>query len=182
MSSVSDDPVPAEELDISSMQLGIDDLEFALNSREQVRSVAQTFVQQAHRELLLYTDDLEPDIFDQQLFLDAASDLVRQHQDARVWVLLEDSRKTVQHGHRLIELSRRLSSQIQLRRPPVQYRDHGMTFLLCDRTGYFYRPLASRYQGTCNFNNPGQTAVHRKRFMEIWDQSQADGETRRLYL
>ena len=182
MRSVSDDPVPAGELDISSMQLGVDELEFALNSREQVRSMAQTLAQQAHRELLLFTDDLEPDIYDQQPFLDAASDLVRQHQDARVWVLLENSRKTVQHGHRLIELSRRLSSQIQLRRPPVQYRNRGMTFLLCDGTGYCYRPLASRFEGTGNFNNPGQSGVHRKYFMEIWDQSQADGETRRLHL
>ena len=182
MRSDSNAPVPAEELDISSMQLGIDDIEFALNSREHVRSIAQSFAHQAHRELLLYTDDLEAEIFDQQPFLDAISDLVRQHQDAHVWVLLENSRKTVQHGHRLIELSRRLSSQIQLRRPPVQYRNHGMTFLLCDGTGYFYRPLASRYEGTCNFNNPGQTSVHRKHFMEIWDQSQADGETRRLHL
>jgi len=182
MHSTTDGPVPADELDIFSMQLGIDDLEFALDSREQVRTMAQTLAKQARRELLLYTDDLEPDIFDQQPFLDAVSNLVRQHQDAHVWVLVENSHKTVQQGHRLIELSRRLSSQIQLRRPPVEYRNHGKTFLLCDDTGYFYRPLASRYEGAGNFNNPGQTAVHKKYFMEVWDQSQADGETRRLHL
>lgn len=177
-----DDPVPAEELDISSMQLGIDDLELALTSREQVRSIAQTLAQQTHRELLLYTDDLEPEIFDQQAFLEAASDLLRQHQDAHMWILLENSRKTVQYGHRLIELARRLTSQIQIRRPPVQYRNHGETFLLCDVTAYFYRPLASRYEGSANFNNPGQAAVYRNKFMEIWEQSQPDSETRRLHI
>jgi len=182
MRQVTEEPVPAGELDIASMQLGIDDLEFALGSREQVRSMALTLTQQTRRELLLYTDDLEPDIFDQQAFLDAANDLVRQHQDARIRILLENSRKTVQQGHRLIELSRRRSSQIQIRRPPVQYRNHGKTFLLCDETGYYFRPLASRYEGTGNFNNPGQAAVHKKLFMEVWDQSQADGEMRRLHL
>jgi len=182
MHSDTKQPVPAGELDIVSLQLGIDDLEFALDSREQVRSMAQALAQQARRELLLYTDDLEPEIFDQQAFLDAASNLVRQHQDAHIRILVENSRKTVQQGHRLIELSRKLSSQIQLRCPPVQYRNHGKTFLLCDGAGYFYRPLASRYEGTGNFNNPGQAAVHRKYFMEVWDQSQADGEMRRLHL
>ena len=57
-------------------------------------------------------------------------------------------------------------------RPGMVYND----------AGYFYRPLASRYEGTANFNNPGQTAVLKKYFMEVWEQSQADEEMRRLQL
>lgn len=182
MSPATDDQIPAEELDISSMQLGIDDLEFALQTREQVRSMAHGLATQAQRELLLHTEDMEADIFDQQPFLDAVSSLVRQHQDAHVWILVENSRKTIQQGHRIVELSRRLSSQIKFRRPPRQYRNYGKTFLLCDDAGYFYRPLASRYQGTANFNNPGRTAVLKKYFMEVWEQGQADEELRRLHL
>jgi hypothetical protein len=182
MPPVTDDLVPAEELDIASMQLGIDDLEFALQTREQVRSMAYGLAAQAQRELLLHTEDVEAEIFNQQPFLDGVSRLVRQHQAAHVWILVENSRKTIQQGHRLIELSRRLGSHIQFRCPPRQYRNYGKTFLLCDDAGYLYRPLASRYEGTANFNNPGQTAVHKKYFMEVWEQSQADEEMRRLHL
>jgi len=182
MNPADDDKVPAKELDITSMQLGIDDLEFALQTREQVRATAQTLAMQAQRELLLHTEDIEPAIFDQQPFLDAVSRLAREHQDAHVRVLVGNSRKTIQQGHRLIELSRRLSSNIQFRRPPPQYRNYGKTFLLCDSTGYIYRPLASRYEGTANFNNPGQTVSLRKYFMEVWEQSQTDEEMRRLHL
>ena len=182
MSPVTDDQVPAEELDISSMQLGIDGIEFALQTREQVRSMAHRLAAQAKRELLLHTEDMEAEIFNQQPFLDAVSRLVRQHQDAHVWILVGNSRKTLQQGHRLIELSRRLSSHVQFRRPPSRYRNYGKTFLLCDDVGYFYRPLASRYEGTANFNNPGETAVLKKYFMEVWEQSQADEEMRRLHL
>jgi hypothetical protein len=107
---------------------------------------------------------------------------VRQHQNAHVWVLVENSRNILQQGHRLIELARRLSSHVQFRRPPPEYRNYGKTFLLCDDTGYFYRPQASRYEGTANFNNPGETAVLKKYFMEVWEQSQADEEMRRLHL
>jgi hypothetical protein len=182
MNPVNDKQIPAKELDISSMQLGVDDIEFALQTREQVCDMAQTLANQARRELLLYTEDMEPVIFDQQPFLDAVGRLAREHQDAHVWILVEDSRKTVQQGHRLIELARRLSSNIQFRRPPPQYLNYGKTFLLCDSTGYFYRPLAGRYEGTANFNNPGQTVVLRKYFMEVWEQSQTDEEMRRLHL
>lgn len=182
MTSGTDDQVSARELDVASMQLGVDDLEFAMQTREHVRSMAQSMAIQARRELLLYTMDLEPDIFDQQAFLDALSRLARQHSEAHIWILLENSRKTVQQGHRLIELSRRLSSHIQLRRPPPQYLGYGKTFLLCDSTGYSYRPQASRYEGTANFNNPGQTVSLKKYFMEVWEQSQPDEEIRRLHL
>ena len=182
MPPATDDQVPAKELDITSMQLGIDALEFALQTREQVRSMAHGLATQARRELLLHTEDLEAEIFDQQPFLDAVSRLVRQHHDAHVWILVGNSRKTIQQGHRIITLSRRLSSRIQFRRPPRQYRNYGKTFLLCDDAGYFDRPLASRYEGTANFNNPGQTAVLKKYFMEVWEQSQADEEMRRLQL
>jgi len=182
MSSATDDQIPADELDIASMQLGIDGLEFALQSREQVRSVAQSLAMQAQRELLLHTEAMEPEIFDQQAFLDAVSSLVRKHQNAHVWILVEDGHKAVQHGHRLIELSRRLGTNIQIRRPPVQYRNYGKTFLLCDGVGYLYRPLARRYEGVANFNDPGQTTVLKKYFIEVWEQSQAEGEMRRLHL
>ena len=182
MSSTTDEQVPADELDIASMQLGIDGLAFALQSREQVRAMAQSLATQAQRELLLHTEAMEPGIFDQQAFLDAVSSLARKHQGAHVWILVEDGRKAVQHGHRLIELSRRLGSNILIRRPPVQYRNYGKTFLLSDGAGYLYRPLASRYEGIANFNNPGKTAVLKKYFMEVWEQSEAEGEMRRLHL
>ena len=182
MTSVTDDQVSASELDVSSMQLGVDDLEFAMRTREHVRNMALSLATQARQELLLYTMDLEPEIFDQQPFLDAVSRLARQHSEAHVWILIENSRKAVQQGHRLIELSRRLSSHIHFRRPAPRYLDYGKAFLLCDNTGYSHRPLASRYEGTANFNNPGQTVSLKKYFMEVWDQSQPDEEMRRLYL
>ena len=164
------------------MQLGVDGLAFALQSREQVRAMAQSLAEQAQRELLLHTEALEPEIFDQQAFLDAISRLVRSHQGAHVWILVEDGRKAVQHGHRLIELSRRLDSHIVIRRPAAEFRNYGKTFLLCDGVGYFYRPLASRYEGSANFSDPGQTAVLKKYFLQVWEQSEAEGELRRLHL
>lgn len=182
MPQLTDSQVPAEELDITSMQLGIDDIDFALQTRDQVRSMALALATQARRELLLHSADIEADIFDRQPFLDAVSRLVRQHQEAHVWILVENSRRTIQQGHRIIELSRRLSSRIQFRRPPPQYRNDGKAFLLCDNVGYLYRPQASRYEGTANFNSSGQTAVLKKYFMEVWEQSPADEEMRRLHL
>ena len=182
MNAVTDKAVPAKELDITSMQLGIDRLEFSLHIREDVRTIAQTLAEQAQRGLMLLTLDLEPAIFDQQPFLNAISKLARQHQDACFRILILDSQRTLQNGHRLIELSRRLSPNIQFRRPPPEYQNTGKTFMVCDDAGYFYQPLASRYEGTANFNNPGEVARLKIYFMELWDRSEPDSEMRVLHV
>jgi hypothetical protein len=182
MNTNSEDPVPAGELDIASMQLGIDALEFSLQSREEVRVMAQTLAEQAQRGLLLLTQDLEPPIYDQLPFLDAISKLARQHTEPCLRILIVDSRRALQSGHRLIELSRRLGSSIQFRRPPPEYQDTGKTFLLCDHAGYFFRPLSSRYEGKASFNNPGEVARLKKYFMELWDRSEPDSEMRMLHV
>jgi len=182
MNTATDNPVPAEELDITSMQLGIDRLGFSLHRREEVRAMAQTLAEQARRGLMLLTPDLEPAIFDQQPFLTAISTLARQHRDVYFRILVLDSRGILQHGHRLIELSRRLSPNIEFRRPPPDYQNTGKTFLLCDDAGYFFRPLASRYEGTASFNNPGEVARLKKYFMELWGRSASDSDLRLLHV
>lgn len=182
MNTTTGDSIPAGELDIASMQLGIDRLEFTLQSREDVRIMAQTLAQQARRGMFLLTHDLEPAIYSKLPFLEAVSKLARQHKEACLRVLILDSRRTLQSGHRLIELSRRLGTNIQFRRPPPDYQNTGKTFLLCDDAGYFFRPLASRYEGTANFDNPGEVASLKKYFMELWDRSEPDSEMQVLHV
>jgi len=182
MNTTTEDSIPARELDIPSMQLGIDRLEFTLQSREDVRVMAQTLAEQAQRGLLLLTQDLEPAIFDQVPFLNAISELARQRREACLRVLILDSRRALQTGHRLIDLSRRLSPNIQFRRPPPDYQNTGNTFLQCDDAGYIFRPLASRYEGIASFNNPGEAARLKKTFMELWDRSEPDSEMRVLHV
>ena len=182
MNSDTEDPVRAGELDIASMQLGVDCLEFSLHTREDVRTIAQTLAEQTQRDLMLLSIDLEPAIFDQQPFLDAISKLIRQRQGACFRILLLDSHRTQQNGHRLIELSRRLSSNILFRCPPPEYQDTGRTFLLSDDAGYFHRPLASRYEGTANLNSLGKVARLKNYFMELWDRSEPDSEMRLLHV
>lgn len=163
-------------------RLGVNSQEFTVAGRDEVRSVAHLLSGQAQHSLLLYTEDLEPAIYDQQPFLDAVSRLARSHGQARIRILIADSRLSVQQGHRLIELSRRLSSTIRLRRPAPEYSDFRETFLIADDSGYLHRLHAGRYEGTGNFHDPARVAELRQYFLEVWERSEPDEEIRRLYL
>lgn len=175
-------PVTAAQLDIGAQQLGRDDREFILESREDVRSVAVELARQAQHSLLLVTGNLEPLVFDQQPFLDAISSFARRNAGSHFSIVVQDGRMAVSNGHRLIELARRLSTHIQIRRPAPHHRGIPRTYLLSDNAGYFNRPLSSRYEGTANFNDPGVVEVLKRHFMEIWEQAVPDEEMRRLYL
>lgn len=170
------------ELGADQQALGVNSLEFVLASRNDVCAVVQSLAEQAQRSLLLYTDDLEPAVFDREPFLEAVSRLARSHKETHIRVLIQDSRHAVQQGHRLIELSRRLPSTIQFRRPAPEYRDFYQTFLLADDSGYLHRQHAGRFEGTANFHDPAQVADWKKYFLEVWERSQPDAEIRRLHL
>ena len=116
MNTLSENLVPVSQSDIDILQLGIDSREFVLETREDVRIVATALARQAQHTLLLHTEDLEPAIFDNTPFLEAASSLARNRRDSCFRILLNNGRKAIQVEHRLIELSRRLSSDIQIRR------------------------------------------------------------------
>jgi len=172
----------AEQLRIDNLRLGETSLEFEVERLTEARAVAHALAAQAQRTLLLHTEDLEPAIYDDSAFLEAVSRLARALGPSRIWILIHDARKVVQHGHRLIEIARRLSSTIQLRRPAPQYRNYHESFLLVDGCGYLHRRIAARYEGTANFHDPGKVADLEKYFMEVWERSEADEEIKRLYI
>ncbi len=182
MNTLPENLVPVSQSDIDILQLGIDSREFVLETREDVRIVATALARQAQHTLLLHTEDLEPAIFDNTPFLEAASSLARNRRDSCFRILLNNGRKAIQVEHRLIELSRRLSSDIQIRRPAPQYQNYHKTFFLSDDAGFLYRPLSSRYEGIADFNNPGKVSELTRYFMEVWEHSEPDEEMRRLHL
>jgi len=174
--------VRASQIALDEMRLGATSLEFETESQTDARAVAQALAAQAQRTLLLHTENLEPAIYDDSAFLGSLSRLARAHAQSRIWILVQDARTAVLHGHRLIEIARRLSSSIQLRRPAPQYRNFHESFLLADGCGYLHRPIAARFEGTANFHDPGKVADLEKYFMEVWERSEPDEEIRRLYL
>jgi hypothetical protein len=172
----------AAQLRIDDLRLGETSLEFEVEKLAEARAVAQALAAQTQRTLLLHTEYLEPAIYDESAFLDAVTRLSHAHSQSRIWILIQDARKVVQHGHRLIEIARRMSSSIQLRRPAEQYRNYHESVLLADGCGYLHRPIAARYEGTANFHDPGKVADFEKYFMEVWERSEPDEEIKRLYI
>ena len=153
-----------------------------LTDRASICAAAVRLAGQARRELLIYSRDLDPEVYNQRGFLDAVRRLALDTPRMPVRVLVQEPRAPVVAGHRLIELSRRLSSRICIRRVADDYRDRTDAFLIADAGGYCLRHQTDRHQAVVEFHARGEAGRLRATFQQIWEQSAGDSELQRLYL
>ena len=167
---------------IQQRQLGRDKGRIAISGKEEFRLASLSLAQQARRQLDIFTHDLDVPLFDQKTFLDALKDLVTTSRHARIRILLQDNNRAQKEGHRLIELARRLTSAIEIRRPYDDYLEYPDNFMVVDRTGFVHRELYTQYEGEAEFHDPAAADEWSKLFSEIWERSEQDTDLRRLYL
>ncbi len=145
------------------------------------RAAALALVTQARRTIDIFTQDLEPMVYDHQPILDAVRQLALRSRRSRVRVLVKDSRRAVKDGHRLVELARHLSSFVEIRKAHEDVKDAADTFLIADGIGTLHRTLATSYEGTLNFRAPLHARRLEQWFTEVWERSTPDPELRRLH-
>lgn len=155
---------------------------FRLADRSSIRAAGVRLAQQARREILIFSRDLDSDLYDQIPFLDAVRQLALETPRLPVRVLVFEPLLPVVAGHRLIELSRRLSSRISIRRVADAFRDRVDAFLIVDARGYCLRHLADRPEAVVAFHAPREARRLRAVFEQIWQLSDGDSDLRRLDL
>jgi len=173
---------PAASADLRTARLGQTDTRFRIETREDTRRAVVALISDVQRTVDILTPDLEPHIYDQADFLDTLTRPALGQCRAKLRVLVRDPQRAVKDGHRLIELTRRLSSYMQIRKVHGDYADFTQAFLLADSYGVMHRTLAERFEGTVCFKDPLEVKRLRKLFDEIWDRSEPDPELRRLHL
>ena len=166
----------------TELRLGISDLPIELQTRGEAAHASELMAQQCRESMEIFSRDLDAPLYDSVPFLEALGNLCRGNHNARVRILVQDPVAPIKHGHRLIELARRLSSSIELRQPHPDYRRCNEAFLIADGCGLIHRPLADRYEGSASFYDPVNAQRKLDFFTEVWERSEAHPEFRRLHI
>ncbi len=82
----------------------------------------------------------------------------------------------------MVQLWRRLTSKIEIRRPHPDYIEHPESFLLVDETGYLHHRFYTGYEAMVDFNSPLETRRLSGFFKEVWEQSEPDSDLRDLHI
>jgi hypothetical protein len=172
-----------ERFDLSDQILDVSAGLLALRDLDGILQVGTHMLEQARLRVLLFSRELDPRVFDQPPFLQAMQRLaVRPSSGARIRILVLDNQQLIKRGHRLLELARRLTSSIELRRPIAEYRDRWDDFLLVDQSGYIHWEQSGIPEAVASYHGPMEATRLQGEFNEIWEHSEPDPEVRRLHL
>jgi len=160
----------------------IDSEEITLDSGEALAKIALEMVLNCRRTLDISSRHLDPEIYDNDPFVAAVKRIALGSRLARIRLLITDVRPVVGRGHRLLDLSSRLSSFISIRKPGRDYQHFNEALLLADNTAYIHRRFADRYDGIANHNDMQHAGELAGRFEELWERAETDPNFRRLHI
>jgi hypothetical protein len=154
----------------------------AIDTGEACRLAALSMARQATRSIDIVSRQLDPQMYDNREFCEAVSQLITGSRRARVQALIRHTDPVVKHGHRLVTLSQRFSSFIEMRVPAAEFNDYNAAFLIVDGTGVIYRTLSDGFEATVNFNDPRMARELSQQFEAMWQTALPDANLRRSHL
>jgi hypothetical protein len=143
-----------------------------ITSIAEARVAVDTAAASATRMLSIYTQDLEPEVYDQTPFLEIIKSFVLARSFAKVRVLLVDPTRVMTDTNRFIAMGRRLSSYIDIRYVANHMpQQRSCAYLIADERAIVYRLRADTWDGIADFNNPAVARLHLGEFDAVWNAS-----------
>ena len=167
-------------IDIEKLSLGESKDLIHADSHEAIDNYLVALTQQCQRHLDIFTHTLDRRIYNSEALYQAILKLATRSRHSRIRIIIKDSNDLVKRGSRIRNLSQRISSRIQFRNPPTEYRDYVEEFVVADNVGVIHRPIASRYNAHICFNESNKARQFSKFFEECWIKSSSDPNLRRL--
>ncbi|KAF1056714.1 MAG: hypothetical protein GAK44_00120 [Pseudomonas delhiensis] len=177
----SEAPEPAA-WEPAPFRLGENEAIHRFSEPEAARAHALALMQQAQRSLCLLSSDLEPWLYHHSSIQQACTQFLLAHPQNRLRILVRDSTRAVKEGHRLLNLSRRLSSHCQIRRINPDQPGSDQAFLLADRDGLLLRPDPGVPSGYAGYTLPRRVRPLQAEFDQAWDVSLSDPNLRSFLL
>ncbi|MCP4273042.1 MAG: hypothetical protein GY781_13960 [Gammaproteobacteria bacterium] len=145
-------------------------------------SAVLSMINQARQTVDLFTHNLDPSILDNTEISKAIMDFIKISKNSRLRILICNPNVANQHGHRLIELSRKFSSFISIRETNAEYKSKPCSFLIIDGRAMIYRPHANEYNAMIDFRSGQESRKNTELFNEIWERSEPISKIRQLFI
>ena len=153
-----------------------------IETREEAHNIILELTKQSSRKLNIISKNLDPLIYNQPDFLEALKTLALNGRRAQIRILVSDVESILKIDHKLLYLSSKLSSFIELRKISSEYNNFNKAMLIADEIGYLYHENANRYEGKINFNSLRECKNFLEIFKEIWEAALIDRNLRRLHI
>lgn len=150
-----------------------------LTTPQEYRDCAAEMIGKGRRTLRLFSPDLEHDIYDNDDIAQAVLNLARVSRNSEIRILVRDTQPAIKRGHRLLDLSRRLTSIVDIRKFSIEFNELPSHMLLIDGSGVMIRAdEQGQDTGFGSFDDRGLNNSLALVFDELWHRSQSDFDLR----
>ncbi len=145
-------------------------------------SAALGLIAQARKSIDIFSHNLDPRVLDTAEIVSAITAFIKISPNSRLRILVGDPTIAVKQGHRFIELSRKLSSFIAIRKTHEDYQETPFEFLIVDGKALLYRPHAEEYKAILNLDARAECNQQLEFFNTVWEISEPASELRQLFI
>ena len=160
--------------------LGVTNECIKIDSRQLNDDAILKLTSSAHEHVLILSRNLDPSIFNQQAFMDVASEMARRKRSSYIHILVNNPASMIKQGSRIVELCQRISSKVEIRTICDEHSQFNRSFLIADSIGYLHNAKSDLYDAEVNFNDKEMSNELTEIFNKIWEQSIQDTAIRRL--
>lgn len=160
--------------------LGVTNECVQIDTRQHNYDAIQKLVASAQHQIAIISRHLDPRIFNNEEFMQATLMLARRARYSNIRILVHDPSPIIKNGHRVLELSQRISSKIEIRKISQNYSQFNQSFLVADNIAYIHNLKSDLYDAEVNFNDKEKSKELMETFKNIWEQSSQDAALRRL--
>lgn len=142
-----------------------------LQTTDEFRSLAVELVQAARFGVIIFSEDLEDWLYDNDAFADAVMALVQRQRNTSVRILVRDTKVLLERGHRLLRISHRATDKIQIRKLPTTMAEKHPNYLITDDRGLLFRQDPQDTQGIGYHDYRARIKPLLEDFKQLWARS-----------
>ena len=156
--------------------------EITLSSASEHHEQTLKLIESANREICIHSHDLTNRIYNHPDLASALSKFVTANSAKRsIKIVVNDVNAIISSDHKMLDVCRRLSSNINIRKISTEHENHTESFLLIDGCSYIFRLDYTLFDGVLA-HNPKQAKALLNLFDEFWSHSEPDSNLNRLYI
>jgi hypothetical protein len=138
------------------------------DTRETLRAAQLELVRSARHELRIVTPALDAAAFNGSAMAEALGRFIAGHRRNRARVVVEDTEHMLQTCTRFVELARRFSDLLIVRRLGEPHHGLREMFMVADHDSCLYQPDVALVDATLDLHIPKEAGALGQRFEEIW--------------
>lgn len=154
-----------------------------LDGRNDCRRCVREMIELATQRVYLIGQDLEPDLYNHRYLYDRLAEIASRNQKTDIRVIAHDTHAAAHNGHYLILLAQRLPTFAQIRITVTRdHRKFNENWLIVDDMAFMRIKNPAIYEGYYDTNSKLECRSLAQKFLDIWEASLPDQNTRRLSL